>query len=88
MSSADYGVIEAGDVSNWIDDNGAGFGIGRLPFIVAGATTFSEAGTVSGDNSPFCLTCHKAHGSSYKSSLLWDYRDGNEGDGCQQCHNK
>lgn len=54
-------------------------------------------GTInSGDEMPFCLTCHKAHGSNRHSSLIFD--DPSDGtsseDGtymretCQQCHNQ
>jgi len=75
------------DVNHWIEGSGEGFSIGRLPFIVSGANTYAEAGVVSGDNSPFCLTCHKAHGSDYKYGLRWAYTN-ETGEGCQQCHNK
>jgi predicted CXXCH cytochrome family protein len=68
---------------------GGTFGTPRLPFIVNGANTFDAAGIVAPDNEVFCLTCHKAHGSTYPFALRWNY--GTPGsptasDGCQQCH--
>jgi hypothetical protein len=33
----------------------------------------------------FCLSCHRAHASSFKDALLWDYDKTSEG--CQECHN-
>ncbi len=75
------------DPSHWIGGKGLGFSIPRLPFLVSGATTFEEAGKVSGRNEVFCLTCHRAHGSDYKNGLNWDYGGGSS-EGCQQCHNK
>lgn len=41
----------------------------------------------SADDEVFCLSCHKAHGSANKSSLI--YADGNTTlSTCQQCHNQ
>ena len=41
----------------------------------------------SADDQVFCLSCHKAHGSADKSSLV--YADGDRMlSSCQQCHNK
>ena len=38
----------------------------------------------SGDDEVFCLSCHKAHGSSNKHSLI--YADGTKRSTCLQCH--
>lgn len=73
------------DPTHWVDGGDIGFAMGRLPFIVSGATDYVEATTVAKANEVFCLTCHKAHGSGYKNSLRWP-ADSNLG--CQQCHNK
>ena len=74
------------DPEHWRVGAGIGFAIGRLPFIVSGATGYTEAATVAAQtNEVFCLTCHKAHGSGYKNSLRWP---ANSNLGCQQCHNK
>jgi predicted CXXCH cytochrome family protein len=78
------------DPEHWRNGNSIGFEIGRLPFIVSGATNYMEATNVATKadkitNEVFCLTCHKAHGSRYKNSLRWS-EDSNLG--CQQCHNK
>jgi len=75
------------DPTHWVDGHGEGFSISRLPFIVFGATDYYAATTVAEDNGVFCLSCHKAHGSEYDSSLRWDYANGSS-EGCQQCHNK
>ncbi|MEW5807356.1 MAG: cytochrome c3 family protein [Acidobacteriota bacterium] len=41
----------------------------------------------SDDDEVFCLSCHKAHGSSFKSALI--YADGSTKlSTCQQCHNQ
>ncbi len=88
-----YPINRAGaytDPTNWV--NGAnGFSIGRLPFIVRNATTFAESRTVAAANEVFCLSCHKAHGSSNAFGLRWEYGSGPSGinqAGCEQCHNK
>jgi hypothetical protein len=65
------------------------FATPRLPFIVAGATSFGAAGAVDAKNEVFCLTCHKAHGSSEPFALRWHYGGFPQpvtSDGCQQCH--
>jgi hypothetical protein len=74
------------DPTHWVSGQGEGFSIGRLPFIVFDATDYDTATTVAEDNGVFCLSCHKAHGSQYDSSLRWDYTSGSS-EGCQQCHN-
>ncbi|RMF87861.1 MAG: hypothetical protein D6736_11940 [Nitrospinota bacterium] len=78
------------DPNNWVNGTN-GFSIGRLPFLVQGATNFTEARTVAANNEVFCLSCHKAHGSGNAFGLRWEYSIG-AGDthkaGCQQCHNK
>lgn len=32
----------------------------------------------------FCLSCHRAHASSYKNALRWDYSQNSQG--CLECH--
>ena len=77
------------DPAHWVaGDPGLGFSVGRLPFIVSGATSYAEATTVAENNEVFCLSCHKAHGSDEESSLRWSYREDGDNAGCQQCHNK
>lgn len=83
-------VNPSSDPEHWANGANIGFEIGRLPFIVPGATNYMEATTVATKadkviNEVFCLTCHKAHGSRYKHSLRWPE---NSNLGCQQCHNK
>ena len=73
------------DPEHWKNGIGTGFAIGRVPFIVSGATNYTEATIVRRDNEVFCLTCHKAHGSNHSNSLRWSP---NSSLGCQQCHNK
>ncbi len=78
------------DPTNWVNGTN-GFSIGRLPFIVSGATDFAGATTVAATNEVFCLSCHKAHGSGNAFGLRWEYGSGapeiNHA-GCEQCHNK
>jgi hypothetical protein len=78
------------DPANWEGGSGPEFDIGRLPFVVSGATDFASAGVVAQDNEVFCLSCHKAHGNTNSFGLLW-----NPGEpstpleataGCHQCH--
>ncbi|MFC1713270.1 cytochrome c3 family protein [Candidatus Poribacteria bacterium] len=59
----------------------------RLPFIVTGANTYTEAKDTE-KSEVFCLTCHKAHGSGEPFALRWDYSSMTAIEGCQQCHNK
>lgn len=88
-----YPINRAGantDPTNWMNGTN-GFSIGRLPFLVRGATTFSESTTVAQTNEVFCLSCHKAHGSNNSFGLRWAYGSGATGinqAGCNQCHNK
>jgi len=74
------------DPTHWVNGTGIGFAVSRLPFIVSGATNYTEATTVAQNNEVFCLTCHKAHGADNDSSLRWNYLEGSNL-GCQQCHN-
>jgi predicted CXXCH cytochrome family protein len=56
----------------------------------------SNTGTVPAvDNTPSCMSCHKAHGSTHPDGLIWDnsttatLEDGTYlRDTCQQCHDK
>ena len=65
----------------------------QLPFLVQGAfngtqqQNYDATKVVSAENQVFCLTCHKAHGSSNNSSMRWEYQTSSNR-GCQQCHNK
>jgi hypothetical protein len=77
------------DSGHWVDGTGAGFGVPRVRFLVDPATTYSEATVVSADNTIFCLTCHKAHGSDNPDGLAWPQQDALVGpNGCDQCHNR
>ncbi len=81
----------ATDPEHWAGGTGVGFSMNRLPFIVSGATDYSEAtavvqGVNAGKEEVFCLTCHKPHGSANSKSLRWDNE--NPSLGCQQCHNR
>lgn len=42
----------------------------------------------AGDAVITCITCHRAHGSPYNSSLRWNYKDwpGSGYNGCGDCH--
>jgi hypothetical protein len=80
------------DPANWVSGSGPEFDIGRLPFVVSGATDYASAGVVAQNNEVFCLTCHKTHGHTNSFGLLW-----NPGEpstplestaGCRQCHTK
>lgn len=86
------------DVSNWLSglsaaNTGFGIDIGDLtagiPRLRYGSSTGSN--TVAGATDRVsCLSCHKAHGSKYRSGLVWPYKEGGA-DGiaaCQQCHFK
>lgn len=75
------------DPVHWENGTGIGFAIDRLPFIVKGATSYTEATTAAQNNEVFCLTCHKPHGNDNNSAMRWSYRE-NSSVGCQQCHNK
>lgn len=50
--------------------------------------------TIDGDETPFCLTCHRAHGSTRHSNLVFGAATSLGGAGakmrdtCQQCHNQ
>jgi len=39
-----------------------------------------------GADSVMCLSCHRAHGSSYPDILRWDYTNMGKGEGCLTCH--
>jgi predicted CXXCH cytochrome family protein len=87
--------ITAGDGSgetdsmHWLDGLGAGFDVPRLRFLANPATNFAAARGVAQDNQVFCLTCHKAHGSSHPFGLIWqNVQPGSGPSGCDQCHNK
>ena len=86
------------DTSNWqsgLPGETTGFGtdIGDstagIPRLRYGSPTGSN--TVAGSSDTMlCLSCHKAHGSKYKYSLVWPYNETGADmlSGCQQCHFK
>jgi hypothetical protein len=78
------------DPVNWENGDGPEFDIGRLPFVVSGATDFASAGVVAQDNEVFCLTCHKAHGHTNSFGLVWNLGEPSTPlettAGCRQCH--
>jgi len=93
LSGANYRHV---NTSNWISGAiGASTGFGTdLEDAVAGVPRL-RYGSPSGSNSTastgdtvLCLTCHKAHGSKYRSGLVWPFRlDASDSrSGCQQCH--
>ena len=78
------GTIGFGD-----DIGDATAGIPRVRFAQSGAS-YTECSTPGGSNEVFCLSCHKAHGSKYDSTLLWPHYTAGAADqtsGCGQCHN-
>lgn len=77
------------DPNHWEGGTGSGFdGVDRVPYVVDGADTFAQAGTVdAATNGVFCLSCHKAHGSANAFSLVWPLSNNRiDRDGCDQCH--
>jgi hypothetical protein len=73
---------------HWEDGTGSGFvGAHRVPFVVDGASDYAT-GTVidASTNGVFCLSCHKAHGSSNAFGLAWDITGQIDRTGCDQCH--
>ena len=72
---------------HWLAGVGSGFtDTPRVPFVVDGASDFASATVVNPDtNGVFCLSCHKAHGSSHSFSLT--FTGGISPRGCDQCHN-
>ncbi len=85
------------DPTRWRLGDGQGFvgpndpeGISRVPFLNPQGVDIATARTASESSQVFCLSCHKAHGSSHQKSILWPLFEGGPGfiAGCQQCHNK
>lgn len=78
------------DSVNWESGSGPEFDIGRLPFVVSGATDYASAGVVAPDNEVFCLCCHKAHGHTSSFGSLWNMGQPStpfeKTAGCRQCH--
>ncbi len=70
--------------THWTGGIGLGFdGATRVPFVTSGATTFSSAKSINPSaNGVFCLSCHKAHGSSEAFGQTWS----GSSTGCRQCH--
>ena len=86
------------DVSNWAaggagPDTGFGTDVGDgaagIPRLRFGSSTGSPV-TTSPSDTVFCLSCHKAHGSKYKSGMVWplSVTGADSTSGCQQCHSK
>lgn len=52
------------------------------------ATVNSTVFTIADDAIVMCLSCHRAHGTPYKSILRWDYKawPGGGYNGCAVCH--
>jgi hypothetical protein len=75
--------------AHWEQGRGSGFeGTRRLRVVVRGATSYAEGCVVrAGRNGVFCLSCHKAHGSSQPFGLVWPAERGLTAVGCDQCHN-
>lgn len=72
---------------HWMNGTGSGFEIDRVRFLTVGARDFTSASTVnSPSNGVFCLSCHKAHGSSHPFGMAWDTTGGTSIKGCGQCH--
>jgi formate-dependent nitrite reductase cytochrome c552 subunit len=72
-----------------VDVGDALAGIPRVRFSQVG-TTYATSGTVGTANKVFCLSCHKAHGSKYDSTVVWPHYTSGAADqtsACGQCHN-
>ena len=85
------------DPTHWVGGTSEGFAAipqsqetPRLPFLASVATDFRTSRTATADSKVSCVSCHKAHGSSYRKGMVWPYLDENDNalSGCQQCHNK
>lgn len=86
------------DVANWTAgtigaDTGFGTDVGDgsagIPRLRFGSATGSNA-TPAASDTVFCLSCHKAHGSKYRSGIVWplSVAGADSTAGCQQCHGK
>ena len=75
--------------AHWEQGYGSGFDrTRRVRVVVPGATDYASGRTVSAErNGVFCLSCHKAHGSSQPFGLAWPAENGLTATGCDQCHN-
>lgn len=74
--------------AHWVRGYGSGFsGTTRARAVVRGATDYAGGRVVDARrNGVFCLTCHKAHGSSEPFGLVWPAGRGTTAVGCDQCH--
>jgi hypothetical protein len=74
--------------AHWAQGYGSGFeGTTRARVVVRGATDYAGGRVVDARrNGVFCLTCHKAHGSSEPFGLVWPAGRGVTAVGCDQCH--
>lgn len=80
---------ESTDPAHWSGGQGSGFtGTERVPFLGIGASDYATASAVNpSTNGVFCLSCHKAHGSSSAFGMAWPLRHGRiDRTGCDQCH--
>ncbi len=93
----EFGISAHTDGAHWTSGAGEGFAAGgglaggpRVPFQVPNADDFISAREAKSTNEVSCVSCHKAHGSSYRKGLIWPYLEGGDAylSGCQQCHNK
>lgn len=77
------------DPAHWQGGEGKGFEVPRVRVVTLGARSYEEAQLVDARaNAPFCLTCHKAHGSDQPFGIPWPAQGGVGPAGCSQCHNK
>jgi hypothetical protein len=74
--------------AHWDGGMGSGFaGANRVPFVVNGASDYPAALMIdASSNGVFCLSCHKAHGSSSAFGLVWETNGSVGRRGCDQCH--
>ena len=73
---------------HWEAGVGSGFdGTTRVRTVVRGATDYARGQAVDAQrDGVFCLSCHKAHGSSQPFGLVWPAERGLTAVGCDQCH--
>ncbi|MHB1459406.1 MAG: cytochrome c3 family protein [Armatimonadota bacterium] len=98
-SNAEIGSFGAHtDSSNWLSGLltgstgfGADIGDSTAGILRVRFGSINASNTIAGSGDTMsCLSCHKAHGSKYKYSLVWPYNEGGSDmlSGCQQCHYK
>lgn len=74
--------------AHWEGGSGSGFeGTQRVPCVVRGAADYASASVIDAStNGVFCLSCHKAHGSSSAFGIVWPLNGAIDRTGCDQCH--